>query len=361
MSLAIGNRNILHIFRGSTAINRIYKGGPGPSDISATFVDRATENYFRYSDGNAYGDIDPSWFKSQIDDIYYYKGSYFQATLTSKYQIFFKSAFTGTPSAFEINGRSYSLTQSSGDRLIWETAPVLNSADRPSTGSLTKVFKIRLNDNSALAEPNPIVFQNVNPPNIQRFAPSTANINLDVATPATISFNLQVEAESGQIIHAHIVNRTTGGNVGPSYVSATGAGLTETVQNIPRPTQTTTYRLIAYTAGGSSFVDSTVAVTQAPVLSNLRRTNFIPAIAGVSGAQYTFEVTVVGFPQPTMTYNFSTGETGSITRLTPFANRVNTWLATFTHTFSNANARSLTVNAQNSRRTAHLTLGNINA
>ena len=360
MSLAIGNRNILHIFRGSTAINRIYKGGFGPSDISVTFVDSQANNYFRYSEDNAEGDLDPSWFKSQIDDIYFYKGSYFQGTLTNKYQIFFKSSLSAPP-ILEINGRSYSMTNSGGDNSIWETVPVLNSADRPSTGDLTKTLKIRLNDNTYLAELDPTVFQNVNPPNIQRFAPSTANINLDVATPTTISFNLQVEAESGQIIHAHIVNRTTGGNVGPSYVSATGAGLTETVRNIPRPTQTTTYRLIAYTAGGSSFVDSTVAVTQAPVLSNLRRTNFIPAIAGVSGAQYTFEVTVVGYPQPTMTYNFSTGETGSITRLVPFANMVNTWLATFSHTFNNANARSLTVNAQNSRRTAHLTLGNINA
>ena len=355
MALYAGNQRVIHIFDRTQAIQKLYYGGRGPDLITATFNQSQTQ-----WDSQT---LKPSWFATQIENIFFYSGSYFQGNLQNKYQVVFRSGVSVVPTNFEISGRSYSMVQSRGLTNAYTTAPVLNSADRPSAGSLTKSFKIRLNDGTTLAEDNPLIFENVSPPNITRFAPSTANINLDQSPPATISFTFAVEAETGQVLHAHVNNLTTGGNVGPSFVSQAGQGITGSVPNIPRPNQTTTYRLIATSLGGASHTDTEVRVSQAASLTGLARTNFVPGRAGISGPRYTFSGRVSGTPMPTLTYNFSTGETGSISarHIVPFANAVNTWQYTLVITLNNANARSLTINATNASRTAHETLSNINA
>lgn len=213
---------------------------------------------------------------------------------------------------------------------------------------------------------NKKLWENTNPPVIPTFTSSPSNIDLDTRATGTVSFTMSVTGRSGQTTSAHIVKLPEGSRVGPEYTSSSGGNISQTLPNIPQPTQTTTYRLIAMNTGGSSHEDTTITVTQNPVITNLRRTGFIDPHDGSSGGNYKFEFQLKGTPQPVITWTFGNGQTSQRNNddifLTPVSGQVNTWNVLFGGTAGiriSTNTTSLTVTATNSSGSTTATIANI--
>ena len=207
---------------------------------------------------------------------------------------------------------------------------------------------------------NNLIWRNIDPPTITAFSVSPNNIDLDTMSSGTVTFTFTVQGTPGQISYAQIVRLPGGGNIGATFVGASGAIINGNLPNILQPTQTTTYRLFARNTGGNTTRDTTVTVTQNPVIRNFRQTGFRQGIPGISADTYNFGATIVGYPRPSVSYRFSTGEHGTLTSSHFTSSGTNTWTLAFTHIFNNANARSVVLTATNSSGTVTETISNIN-
>ena len=205
-----------------------------------------------------------------------------------------------------------------------------------------------------------LIWRNIDPPSITAFSISPSTIDLDTRSSGTITFSFTVVGTAGQISYAQIIRLPGGGNIGATFVGASGATINGNLPNILQPSQTTTYRLIARNDSEASHRDTTVTVTQNPVIRNFRQTGFRQGIPGISADTYNFGATIVGYPMPSVSYRFSTGEQGTITRNHFTSSGTNTWTLAFSHIFNNANARSLVLTARNSSGSITSTLNNIN-
>ena len=230
--------------------------------------------------------------------------------------------------AITINGRRYALTRATSDNTLrgivsreYWTTEAINSYDWVTDGRLSLSY------------------------------------SFSVSGPTDdIHFAVNVGATSGQITSARILKLPEGTQQGVLLTSASGVGISQSRVAVPRPNQTTTYRLIASNVGGSSHQDEVVNVTQNPVITNFRRTNFL---SRPGFATYTFGATIRGTPQPTLRFSASTGETGNIPASDLTSSGVNQWTLSFRHTFNNANARSLTLTATNSSGSVTSSIQNI--
>ena len=191
-----------------------------------------------------------------------------------------------------------------------------------------------------------LFWQQGTPPTISSFTVTPTTINLDSATPTmvTIAFSIAVGATT-----VRIYLEPQGTQLGRAYTVGSGATNSQTNITHPRPTQNQTYRLVASTTRGEVHQDRTVTVTQSAGVSDTRRINFISG----TPAQYTFTARIVGYPQPAVSYRFSTGETNTLTasHLTPVSGQVNTWILRFVITFNTVQNRNLTITAGTARQT----------
>ena len=183
--------------------------------------------------------------------------------------------------------------------------------------------------------------------------------------PAITSFTVSPETidrdtrSTGNITLRFAVSGATSNRI---YNVATGRAIaltSNTTAIIPQPLETTTYRLVSRNSHGASHQDVTVSVSQNPVVT-VRRTRFLQIPQGGGSVLYEFSGTVTGLPRPTVTYRFSTGETGTVTSFVQGANPY-TWTYKWRQTLPNANNRSLTVTAQNASGSTSANLSNINA
>ena len=192
-------------------------------------------------------------------------------------------------------------------------------------------------------------WQHSSPPTINSFTSAPATVDLDTRASGNITLNFSVSNSTQNRIH----NKATGANVPLT-------GNNQAV--IAQPAQSTTYVLVCTNRTGSVSQEVTVNVTRNPQVNNLRRTGFRQSIHGLNTGTYRFGATIIGLPQPVLTYRFSTGENGTITtrHLTQGA-RPDTWTLDWTQYFGTSVARSLTVTATNSSGSATGTIQNITA
>ncbi len=217
---------------------------------------------------------------------------------------------------------------------------------------VTPVQKIYVGNNE--------IWRNTNSPVITAFSVSPNNIDLDSRASGTITFAFSVTGTAGQITYAQIVRLPGGESIGATFVGASGANINGNLPNILQPSQTTIYRVIARNDAGSSYRDTTVTVTQNPVIRNFRRTAFRPGRAGISGPYYEFEATIVGYPRPGITYQFSGGQQGTLDNRHFTASGTNTWTVRLSQTFATTANQSLLLTAQNSSGTVTARISNIN-
>ena len=200
------------------------------------------------------------------------------------------------------------------------------------------------------------IWEVTNPPEITAFSVAPDTIDLDTRATGTITFTLAVTGDSGSVTNAQIVRLPGGSNVGTTFTSTAGNNISTTLPNITQPQQTTSYRLLATNAGGSSHKDATVTVTKNPTLANCRRTGF-----NNQGFLYQFGFTLTGLPQPVVTYAFSGGQTGTVPTShftqgsNPYTWNIDGWRVTM----PNANAQSLTLTATNSSGNTTCRIANI--
>ena len=83
-------------------------------------------------------------------------------------------------------------------------------------------------------------------------------------------------------------------------------------QTIPQPSSSASYILTAGNDTGSVSLSSAVEVTQNPVITNFRRVSFQQA-PGLQAGTFGFRATIVGYPQPALSYRFGNGRQGAIT------------------------------------------------
>lgn len=203
-----------------------------------------------------------------------------------------------------------------------------------------------------------LLWSNITPPRILNFNVSPASIDLDARPSGNIEFDFSVQGQAGETTHAQVVRLPAGSNVGPEYQGIGVAGIMERLSNIPQPTETTVYRLLARNSGGTSHRDIRVDVSQNPVVRNFRRTGFVQN-QGNEG-QFEFQATIVGTPQPALTYRFSNGTQGQITPRHLTTAGQNTWTMRWRIFHSNT-TDSLILTATNSSGAVSATISNIGA
>ena len=203
-----------------------------------------------------------------------------------------------------------------------------------------------------------------NPPVITVFSVAPNTIDLDTRPSGTITFTLAVTGIAGGVTNAQIVRLPHGANIGTTFTAAAGSNISTDLPNVVQPQSTTTYRLFASNSGGHSHRDTTVTVTKNPTITNCRRVGYID-----STKTYFFGWTLTGLPQPTVTYSFSGGQSGtaSASHLSQGSNPY-TWYTSagspvnygLRITFANSNAQSLTLTATNASGSSTCTISNIN-
>ena len=164
---------------------------------------------------------------------------------------------------------------------------------------------------------------------------------------------------TGGNTYAQIYNARTHAKVGPQHSATGGGSISTTVPNIERPDGPTPYRLVARNSGGASHRDTTLTITKNPTLSGLRR---IGSLSRPGFTNYTFGFTLTGLPQPTVTYRFSGGQTGTVPTVhLRQGDNAYTWnVINWQVTMPNANAQSLTLTATNASGSVTASLANIN-
>ena len=175
-------RPYAHLFNGSKALKTLAVAGD-PA-FSVTFQDIAASNYFRFDKDHG-GSVNPAFFRSYIESVFFYKPTFNQASARNTYQVDFPSSSTLTPTSLEINGRDYPLSRLSGITITraFGTAAITETADRPAAGSLTRSFKLKFSNNSFLA-PWKALYENEDPPQILTFTAFPSAIDLDPADNA---------------------------------------------------------------------------------------------------------------------------------------------------------------------------------
>ena len=237
--------------------------------------------------------------------------------------------------AVTINGRRYALTRAPNDNTLrgvvsreyWTTEPI-NSNDWVTDGRLTLDF------------------------------------TFGVSGPTDdIHFAVNVGATSGQVTTARILRLPEGTQQGVILTSASGVGISQSRVAVPRPNQTTTYRLIASNSGGSSHQDEVVTVTENPVIQNFRRTGFSQR---ADGTRFQFTARITGTPQPVITWRFGNGQQSQrgndSIHFTPVAGQVNVWDAVWgvgAGIIHPNTSDSLTWTATNSSGSVTANIGNI--
>ena len=192
-------------------------------------------------------------------------------------------------------------------------------------------------------------WQNTSPPPISLFVIQPSSIDLDTRPTGTISLTIGISGTPGQETTAQIVRLPDGANIGPSYSGISGATITALIPNIPQPTHTTTYRLIAHNDAGNSHKDRTVTVTQNPVVSGCSATGSGGSIADPTGTQIRISCQVKGFPMPVVTINQGWSPSPVTQRhFTKISGQVNTWSFSVTNRYPNQNTRTFRVTATNS-------------
>ena len=153
------------------------------------------------------------------------------------------------------------------------------------------------------------------------------DIQFNVSGPTdNLYFSVDVGATTGQITTARILMLPAGTRVGSVLNSNTGAGISQRGIEVPRPNQTTTYRLLASNTGGTSHRDEVVTVTQNPTIESFRRTGFSQR---PDGTRFQFTARITGTPQPVITWRFGNGRQSQrgndSIHFTPVTGRINTW------------------------------------
>ena len=191
------------------------------------------------------------------------------------------------------------------------------------------------------------VFRQGTAPAITSLTATPDSIDLDTRASGNVTINFGVTNST----HNRLYNTRTGANIPLT---------TSTSAIFAQPDQTTTYRLVAQNATGSTHRDVTVNVSKNPTIMNFRRTGFAQNPRGGS-VTYQFEATVGGLPRPVLTYRFTTGEQGTV-NVRHFAQGAtpDVWTVRWTVVLANANARGLTVTATNASGSVSATLANIN-
>ena len=183
--------------------------------------------------------------------------------------------------------------------------------------------------------------------------------------PAITSFTVSPETidrdtrPTGNITLRFAVSGATSNRI---YNVSTGRSIpltSNTTAVVAQPLETTVYRLVSRNSHGASHQDVTVSVSQNPTVT-VRRTRFLQIPQGGGSVLYEFSGTVTGLPRPTVTYNFSTGETGTVTQFVKGTNPY-TWTYKWRQTLPNDNSRSLTVTARNASGSVTANLANINS
>ena len=163
---------------------------------------------------------------------------------------------------------------------------------------------------------------------------------------------------------ARILREPEGTQIGPTLSALRGSPLTGTIPNIPQPTKTTTYRLIARNPAGSSHREVTINVSQNAVISNLRRTGFSQR---PDGRRYQFTARVKGYPRPAITWRFSNGTSSQSDNdgihFTPVSGQTNTWDVVWGQgagrLYAGGTTDSFTMTATNSSNSVSSSISNI--
>ena len=199
------------------------------------------------------------------------------------------------------------------------------------------------------------IFANKTGPTIDSFSSNPSSINLDSSPPTNITLSFSL---SGAAATRNRIVDDTGRNIPLT---------TNTTAVLARPARPTTYTLISENSAGRSQRDLTVNVTKNATISNLRRTNYIPPIPGVSGAVYYFQADALGMPKPVITYQISGGYNGTVPPRQVQSQGVSSnnsgisYIIRFHIALPNANARSLRMTATNAGGSRTETLTNINS
>ena len=136
-------------------------------------------------------------------------------------------------------------------------------------------------------------------PTITSFTVSPTTIDLDTRATGNITLTFGVTGSTSNRIH----NKETGQNIPLT---------TPTTAIIAQPDKPTTYVLVCTNDTGGISREVTVDVTKNAAITNFRRTGFYQSRFGTSSGVFRFGARITGLPQPALTYNFSTGEQGSI-------------------------------------------------
>ena len=190
------------------------------------------------------------------------------------------------------------------------------------------------------------VWEAINPPAITAFSVAPATIDLDTRPTGNLTFSLAVTGTAGQDTHAQIVQLPDGQDIGTSFSGINGANISESLPNIPQPTETTNYRLIARNNGGQSFRDAQVAVTQNPQLSNLAVTALSAGPSAPQGETIRLSGKVIGFPRPNIFIDNGIGRV-SARHFTKVAGEVNASNFSITHFYGSVAQRTFNVRAEN--------------
>ena len=160
---------------------------------------------------------------------------------------------------------------------------------------------------------NPVTRQRISSLDISNVSESTAALNVGRTLWFVVGSTAQAynSIPLGSIQTSRVFLEPQGTQIGQTYVTAGGVGVSETFDT-PQPSQTQTYRLVITRDGGTSHSDAVVTITQNPVITNFRRVSFQQA-PGLQAGTFGFRATIVGYPQPTLSYRFGNGRQGAIT------------------------------------------------
>ena len=119
-------------------------------------------------------------------------------------------------------------------------------------------------------------------------------------------------------------------------------------QTIPQPTENTTYRLDSLLEANRYNANTSVEITQNPVLSSLVATGLGGRIGAPGGVTIQITGRVVGYPRPSISISMGWRNPLNDRHFTKVSGAVNTWSFIDTHFFGTSGRRTLTVTATNS-------------
>ena len=257
------------------------------------------------------------------------------------------TGYLTTVSKLVVNGNEYGVrlndTLGSSSRYLY-TETISRTADRISTSNTSNSFNIKYKNGTYL-------FQ------------TDLNKSMNLELTRSFLFNTSSRGVTSDTT-ARILREPEGTQIGPTLSALRGSPLTGTIPNIPQPTKTTTYRLIARNPAGSSHREVTINVSQNAAISNLRRTGFSQR---PDGRRYQFTARVKGYPRPAITWRFSNGTSSQSDNdgihFTPVSGQTNTWTIIWGtgagRLYAGNTTDSFTLTATNSSNSVSSTISNI--